>query len=101
VTKTTPSKALGLMSGSFASLGVLALVSAPLLFTVMLLYWLKLGTWPDWSLAALGLTPPLTEYLGFNKILAWVYARELAGLSFGAGLLLVWTGLWLAEDVPA
>jgi hypothetical protein len=89
------------MSGSLASLGVLALVSAPLLFAVMLLYWLKLGMWPDWSLAALGLTPPITEYLGFNKILEWLYACELAGLSFGAGLLLVWTGLWLAEDASA
>lgn len=64
----------------------------------MLLYWLKLGTWPDWSVATLGLTPPTTVYLGFNKMLVWRHARELAVVSFGFGLLLVWMGLWLSED---
>ena len=92
---------LGLTSGAFVICGVLALVSAPVLLALMLMYWLKLGTWPDWSLITLGLIPPATDYLGFNKILVWIYARELAGLSFASGLLSLWTGLWLSEDPPA
>jgi hypothetical protein len=96
----TRSNALGFTSSAFAVSGVLALVSAPALLLLMLLYWLKLGEWPDWSLSAFGLTAPRTEYLGVNKILLWMFARELAGLLFGAGLLMVWMGLWLSDDPP-
>lgn len=95
--KATRSKALSLSSGSCVMLGVLGLASAPVLLGFMLLYWLKLGSWPDWSLAAVGVLPPTTQYLGINKILQWIYDCEFAGLSFGGGLLLLWMGLWLLE----
>jgi hypothetical protein len=89
-----------LTSGCCAVLGILGLIAAPFLVLLMLLWWLKSGEWPDWSLTAFGWWPPTTEYLGFNKILRWLYARELAVLCFGAGLLLVWLGLWVAETPP-
>jgi hypothetical protein len=72
--------------GSIIGSGVLLLVAAPLTMCFMGWNWLQSGMWPDWSPIALGYLPTETSMLGLNKILFWIYSRQLALLSFIAGV---------------
>lgn len=79
-------------------LGVVLLVAAPATLVFMCLSWLKIGNWPDWSPIALGYHPAETSMLGFNKILLWIYNRQLALISCLAGIAITWFGIAASND---
>lgn len=80
--------------------GVVLMLGSPIVAGFMLIEWLKLGEWPAWTPAGLGVVPPVTSLLGLNKIFAWLYDQPLALLAFALGCGLLWLGTWLSDDRP-
>lgn len=73
---------------TFACWGLLIL--APLTLVGMCFAWLNTGTWPEWTLVALGYQPPQTSMLGLNKAMLWAYQRQLVWLFLVSGFVLGW-----------
>jgi hypothetical protein len=53
----------------------------------------------DWSPIALGFVPPQTQLLGLNKIIEFVYERQVALLLLFGGIACGWAGIGLIEIV--
>ena len=71
------------------------LLFSPIVFALIyVLYWLKFGAWPDWSL--IGVFPNLLSHLpvgwiGLLNIILWVFSLPII-YPFAA---VSWGGLWL------
>jgi hypothetical protein len=76
----------GIVFGALEISRFLLVAAAIIGFGAMLISWLKLGEWPDWSPLALGYSPAFTKYIGLNKILSWVYGLQWPFLSLVAGV---------------
>jgi hypothetical protein len=63
----------------FIALG-LSLLGGLVILGFESLYWLKMGSWPRWTLITRGYFPPFTELIGLNKIIVAVFDTDLAAL---------------------
>lgn len=74
--------------------GSLACISAPIIAGYQGLIWLRAGAVRPMNLhSIIGEFPPPTNWIGINKIIAWVCDQPLAGTAFVGGILLLLAGI--------